>query len=71
MTDRPTPEQIALRMTKRSDYAGSPITRYQIADVVRFLQTEGYVIVHPDDVPSEVPPWHRPDASDLRMGPVQ
>ena len=50
MTNRPTPEQIAVEVL---DFLGMGIDADYIAGVIRQKQQEhGYVIVHPDDVPS-------------------
>ena len=44
MSDRPTPEQIASR---DGTITGGPVHAFLVA-----LEEHGYVIVHPDDMPS-------------------
>ena len=48
MTDRPTPEQVGDDMTEDQN------ARFLIGLFLKALVDNGYVIVHPDDVPLDV-----------------
>ena len=59
MTDRPTPEQ-AIADWPTTIHPGSPraisdhVCHAEVPDIIPALKAAGYVIVHPDDVPTHI-----------------